>query len=475
MEKKPNVILITIDSLRADHLGFKGYRKDISPNIDKLAQESVNFTNAFANGPFTPNSFPSILTSTYAFDYQGIRKIERPRVLISEVFQKQGYITAAFHSNPYLSDFFGYNRGWDFFEDISLPYEIPKKKKEQEESNLTYKVFKNLFKKITLNNFPEIYFRTVYLKYKLKGQKTEPKVRAEFKNQIIKDFIHSIKKEKSPFFAWIHYMDVHAPYISQETRLQKTPFSFLEIAWDSYCRIASEIYFKERSLSKPLMNFGKKYLKKAIVLYDDEIKYTDEKIGEFLDFLKKENIYQDSLICLTADHGDELLEHSGGSHYQKLYNELLHIPLLIKLSQGKDKMPDKINKKVSLIDLAPTICDLVGIEKAPSFKGKNLFKDSNSLIFHQTSSDIKGGRYNVLGVEKLNHCKMACQSENWKYIIDFGNKIEELYNLSNDPREQNNLFPSEPKILFQMRKAIQKFNKENPPFSLLNNKQTKSY
>jgi arylsulfatase A-like enzyme len=111
MKKKPNIILITVDSLRADHLGYMGYGKGISPNIDKLAGESVVFNNAFAVGPVTPHSFPSILTSTYPLDYQGPRKIERPRKLISEVLKEKGFITAAFHSNAYLSNFFGYNRG----------------------------------------------------------------------------------------------------------------------------------------------------------------------------------------------------------------------------------------------------------------------------------------------------------------------------------------------------------------------------
>ena len=289
-------------------------------------------------------------------------------------------------------------------------------------------------------------------------------MRAELINQTVKDFINSTKDDNKPFFIWIHYMDIHVPYISRENRIRHRPLSFLELTCSNFEYIASHSYSKKGKLPKSLLRFGKKYLKETINLYDQEINYLDGEIGDLIKFLKRERLYDESVICLTADHGDEFLEHNGGSHSQKLYNELLHIPLLIKNS-AQDKT-ETINKKVSLIDLSPTLCDLAKLNKPLTFKGKNLFGDLKPLIFHQTSSKKKGIKYYVFGFDRLEQCKIGCQSEEWKYIIDYGNNIEELYNLSSDPQEQNNIVQLEPKVASRMKQAIQEFIKNNPPFSL---------
>ena len=466
--KNKNVILITVDALRANHLGYMGYPKQISPNIDLLAKKSAVFTNAYATGPVTPHSFPGILTSTYPFDYQGPRNIEKPRTLISEVFKENGFTTAAFHSNSYLSNFFGYNQGWNFFEDMTIPSEEPEKPEEYRKRGLIFSRFlKELFKKVVPRLSPELFFWIIYLKYKLGNPGRNLKVRAELINQTVKDFIDSTKDDNKPFFIWIHYMDIHTPYISQENRIHHRPLSFLELTCSNFEYIASYSYFKKRKLPKSLLRFGEKYLKETINLYDQEIEYLDGEIGDLIKFLKREKLYDESVICLTADHGDEFLEHKGGSHSQKLYNELLHIPLLIK-GASQDKT-ERIDKKVSLIDLSPTLCDLAKLNKPSAFKGKNLFADSKPLIFHQTSSEKKGVKYYVFGFDRLEQCKIGCQSEEWKYIIDYGNNIEELYNLSSDPQEQNNVVQLEPKVATQMKRTIQEFNKNNPPFSLSGN------
>jgi len=159
-------------------------------------------------------------------------------------------------------------------------------------------------------------------------------------------------------------------------------------------------------------------------------------------------------------------------HNIQLYNEVLAIPLLIKLpgsNSDESKNGIIIKKKVSLIDLAPTLCDLAGVEKPPSFKGKNLFdklsdKEEN-LIFHQSAfSEKEGLRWYI---ERLDQCRVACQSDNWKYILDHGTGKEEFYNLSEDPGEQKNLSESNLEILSQMRNKIQEFERKNPPLSKL--------
>ena len=144
-----------------------------------------------------------------------------------------------------------------------------------------------------------------------------------------------------------------------------------------------------------------------------------------------------------------------------------NVPLIIKLTKKEGK---KINKKVSLIDLAPTLCRLINIDPPPSFKGKNLFESPTFPIFHQVAPNITDNQVNQNQLLKeLNQYKIAYQSEEWKYIFDNLTSSEELYYLSEDPKEKNNLANQETKIIYRMREKIKEFEKENPPLSLLKN------
>lgn len=456
--KKPNIILITIDALRADHLGFMGYQKNVSPNLDALAKESTVFTNAFVVGPNTLPSFAGLLTSTYPLDYQGLKRIAKPRVLISEALKEVGYITFALHSNPYLSSFFGYNRGWDYFEDLESPNPTPIDYPRA--VSFLPKLFRKVIKELTFSTFPGAYYGLRYLgaKYFKLGLK-EPSIavklrnKGEFLNQIIKDFIYSIQDEESPFFLWAHYMDVHGPYLPRECYFQNKSYTTLDFLREQRFPQHADSFPKKRALQKYMQN----HLKRGVELYDYGVEYVDYQLGELINFLKNENLYNESIICITADHGDEFLEHKGGGHGSRLYNELLHVPLLIKIPKGK---PESIEKKVSLIDLSPTLFDLIGIKKPTVFKGKNLFENQSSLIFHQ---DISENCEEIMYPDKLSQCQIGCQSRGWKYILDHGTQKEELYNLLEDPKEQNNIAQKQPQILQQMREKIKQFEKDNPP------------
>ena len=460
MAEKPNIILITVDSLRADHLGFMGYEKNVSPNMDELAKESVVFTNAYATGPATPYSFPSIMTSSYPLDYQGLKKIERPRVLISEVLKKQGFVTAAFHSNGFLSGFFGYDRGWDFFEDIAFSRVLQKLKVSK------IKIFaKTLVKKVLLVSFPELFLLMQYKRYKKRSSSFYDKLKykASYLNQIAENFIDSLE-ERKPFFVWIHYMDVHFPYLPLDSYLNNKIPSFRQFVSSEPDIISYVSAFPYKITLKGL---ARGHLQERKDLYDQGIKYFDQELKNFLNFLKERNIYENSVILLTADHGDEFLEHGRGNHSAPhLYNELLHVPLLAKVPGRGHEI---IKEQVSLIDLAPTICDVLGVERDSSFKGENLFQRSDSPVFGQTGFEKKQGKGGPFAnISNVRQSKISCQFRGWKYILDHHDGREELYNLSEDPKEQNNLSEKNREALLKMRKMIRDFEEKNPPFSLVN-------
>ena len=417
-----NVILITVDSLRADCLKQ-------ALNINSLAKQSCVFDNAFSTGPVSSHSFISILTSTYPLDFTGPKKIEEPRVLLQQVFKKQGFTTAAFHSANYLRNYFSFE--WDVFNKIGS-----KAKK--------MRAFKNpfrIFERIFLNTLPSFVFRTRYLLHKMGVVDIRPGLKAADLNKQIKEFI---KDRKRPFFLWVHYIDVHEPYLPYDVYFKNRKLCYKELVG----------YYFSKTKNK---RFLKKHVKEAENLYQDGIRYLDKELGDLFDFFKKENIWSDSVIVFTSDHGDDFLGH-GISHYEGLYNDLLHVPLIFKIP---GKKPERIKKKVSLIDLAPTICDLAGIKKSPSFKGRNLFAESREIIFHQTGKNLSGEeRDSFVDINDITQCKIACQTNSFKYILDFNNKKEELYNLLADPGEKNNI--SDINTLKTMRKNIKWFKKQNP-------------
>lgn len=241
-------------------------------------------------------------------------------------------------------------------------------------------------------------------------------------------------------------MDVHGPYLPYLTYVNDKPLSYQETVVKSFPSFLQSCFF--RKIAK---RFIRKYLKKTIGLYDQGIEYADEKIGELLDFLRAEDIFQNSIICFCGDHGDEFMEHNESSHNNKLYNELLHVPLLIR---ALGVMPQRIDKKVSLIDLPPTFCSLAGIGISRSFKGKNLFSPQSTEVFHQAISPKVRGIKHDADIKDAKYTMVGYQSNDWKYILDHATSKEELYCLKNDQGEKVNVAKLRPEIISAMRKKL---------------------
>jgi arylsulfatase A-like enzyme len=453
MDKKPNVILITVDSLRADRL-----RKEINPNIDALASQGAVFSNALAVGPHSPYSFPVIFTSTYPLDYHGPMVIDRPRVFLSEVLKSNGYATALFHSTVRLSGFFGYDRGWDYFKNLENPSYRGFKKKGGKVNKKIKTVLRGYSFRAGLfwaNIFPSSFFFLRYLAYRLTKKMKNPNVPASSLNEAAKDFI-KLNKD-APIFLHMHYMDVHGPFFPYDYYTKGKTLSYSEFK-------AKSIAAFSFSDSSPLLKrFIKKNIKKTFELYDDGIKYLDGEVGDFFNFLKQENIWDNSVVIFTADHGEEMWDHGEPAHGKSLYNELLKVPLIVRVP---DKKPEIIDKKVSLLALAPTICDLAKVKRDPSFKGGNLFKNVRKIFFHQTAYNENKKVFRDVDIDSETQCFFACQTDKYKYIMKGDFKAEELYDLENDPKEKNNIAGEEKEVLLEMREAIQEFKKKNPVLSI---------
>lgn len=418
-----NVILITIDSLRADHMGSMGYVKKLTPYLDKIADEGVLFTNAFSYGSTTFTSVPPLLTSSPFISYYHFHEfhktinksmnihdsLERYKKLIIKHFEsnvtiagalrEHGYETAAFNSNPYLSRYYGYGKDFSHFDDSFVEYNFGKRMREKVKVALMSTKLENLAKRL----------------YFLVCRNNIPYERAETINKKAISWLAAKKPEN--FFMWLHYMDTHAPY--------KPPKQFRpEISSLKMSDLGRKILCKE--------DISNGELNQLIELYDGGIKYVDHSIKCLLDDLKDLMLLEDTIIIITADHGEEFKEHGDFLHVEtKLYEELIHIPLII-YNSGHCAT---INETVSHIDIAPTILEMLNLPKVKTFKGNSLI----SILNGEARSGVISEGIGSQSIGDDLKLIISYRTKKWKYILNKMKDENELYNLEENPNEMENL------------------------------------
>lgn len=377
-----NVVLLTIDTLRKDVLGCYSSGLNLTPNLDELAGKSIVYTNHVSAGPYTQASFPAILTSSYFLEFGEPKKLSDRRTVISEVISRGGFTTAAFHSNPYISGYFGWNRGWDEFYD-SMKDEV---------------------------------------------SQTVPYIKGNIVNQKAADWLEQYTKPEhyKPFFLWIHYMDVHEPYVPLPKYIEKidssidlTPQQMMEL-------------FKKTLLPRDTSSPEKVELLKK--LYQAHISEVDDYAGQLITILEKLGLGQNTVLIITTDHGDEFGEHGGLSHDGKFYSELINVPLMIfDPQQSQAQVIDTI---VSGVDIAPTICSLFGLAGADSWHGRSLlpvdkyeskgaFGEAVGKLAHKIQPTDRPIHFYQEETLRISH---RTEGDSWQ-----------LYDLQNDPAEKNNI------------------------------------
>lgn len=453
------VILITVDSLRQDHLGCYGYGKNTSPNMDRLAERSVIFEQAITNAPYTKASFKSIMTSTYPFSLGGYHTIKH-RVRIAQVLKQSGYDTAAFPTIPLLSASSGYACGFDSFED---PF------KEPAEAILGTKIWEGLLellnyldRKFRFDAFVKTFklysfYKRLYNAFCPFPRQNIPHARGNLVTQAVISTLTNNKDRR--LFIWAHYMDVHHPYspplqIPDEYLNQIPPREVVKLNWKLYSLIV------EPRKEGGKMAITQAELEKLIKLYDGEIKYVDEQIGSLLDELMETGLLEDTLIIITADHGEEFWEHGslghiGSNFHTHMYDELLRVPLLISHPQLNRHL---IKEQVSLLDIAPTIVDMLGLPQIKEFQGTTLLplinreeKREGAVISEASAFNRDKGTTEFIPADDTRI--VSYRTQDWKYIYNEG-KPDELYSLKQDPGEQQNLIDKEKELAEEFKSRI---------------------
>ena len=401
-----NVILLTIDTLRRDALGC--YGGGLTPFLDSIQNHCIQFNQAHSTGPYTQAAFLAILTSSYYLEHGKQKMLSKKRTLISEVLRRTGIATAAFHSNPYLSAYFGWNRGWDVFYD-SMEDELDE--------------------------------RTPYIKAHEINRKVDTWLSS-----------HAQKGTHKPFFLWVHYMDVHEPYIPQSRYIDFVD-STIQITEEEMFRLFKEVVLK-RDVSD---RRGVQVLRK---LYDAHVREVDDAIKELFGILEKWKVLEESWVILATDHGDEFGEHGGLSHDGKMYSELVHVPLILfDPTSEKGEFSDLL---VSTIDIPPTILYLFGLPQINRFQGHSLLPLKDYPV-----RGVFGEAMDKLGSHERGEDKEIhyYQEGDFKIIYRERDDSWELYDLKDDPREANNIVEASPQaeaMKQKVRPRVRRFQEKSP-------------
>jgi arylsulfatase len=310
---KPNIILISLDTLRADRLHCYGYERETSPAIDAFAAEGYLFKDVLSQYPTTPQSHASLLTSRYYATLSASMIREQPFPVMAEILKDAGYVTAGFVDGGYMKKAFGYgfDRGFDLYDDEGPPVEAGKELAWLGISHINEKVF-------------------AWLE----------------------------KERKEPFFLLFHCYDIHCPYTPPEPY-----FSRYTADYTGRLEVAGKCgsYFNSQNLNDVDYRF-------LSDLYDGGVAYTDHELGKFFRRLKALDLYRDALIILCSDHGESLGENGYVGH-NRLKRHQLRVPLIIKLPGGGS---GRTATPVRLLDILPTLIDYLGLTAPPGLEGASL-------------------------------------------------------------------------------------------------------
>lgn len=416
-----NIVLITVDSLREDHVGYHGYPEDTTPTIDKLANGGADFSNAFAHACSTRPSFPSILTSVYARMYGGYERVSEEQTVIAEPLSEAGYETAAFHSNLYLSADFGYDAGFDQFFDSKADADPSLIDRIKDTVRSTLDEDGLLFR--SLSNFIQTTEQQVGLSF---GLAYVPA--AELTDMAI-EWVW--ERAATDNFLWIHYMDVHHPYVPPAE--YQRPFREDPISQRRAIKLRRKMIESPESITD-------KEIDDLVNLYDAEIRYTDAQIRRLLKAIDDQ--WAETTVVLTADHGEEFHDHGGFSHSATFYDEVMNVPLVVD-GPGIGGTYDEL---IGLIDLAPTLLDYADLPIPDTYRGNSLralFQDGD------WSREIVIGDWMDLGSWEE---RLAVRTSGWKYIISQSSK--ELYDLTSDPGEQENVVEEHPAVVDELEAVL---------------------
>lgn len=410
----PNVILITLDTVRADHVSVYGYARDTTPNLRRLAEESTVYLNAIAAGDMTLSSHASLFTGLYVswhdahFDpaYPAGRPLAPGHRTLAELLGDKGFDTIGAISNyPFLGQGFGLDRGFQYY-DQRVP--VP-------------------FLGSVMQFFIRQRVRNLLIRWSDPASFALEFRRAEDVNASALSAIDQ-RTAGRPLFGFLNYMDAHWPYLPPIRFRTLYPGYRRQVAMAYWPRIAAQVM----SLIRPLRESERQH---CLSQYDAGIAYEDWAIGELVRELKTRGLYDNTLLIIAADHGEAFGEKALLGHGVSVYQNQVHVPLIIKYPHQTAK--DVVRENVSLVDIVPTVFDVLRLEAPKGIQGISLLKLPGDRP-REIISESFIRRSMLIRNPRLRPMEKALFLGPLKLIESSGGKLE-LYDLSADPNEERNL------------------------------------
>ncbi len=376
-----NILLICLDTLRPDHQGCYGYKKNVSPNIDRLAEKGLVFTRCFSQSSWTMPSIAALLSGKYprtavenlevSPDSRSPLRLKDNLKTLSMILEENGYRTAAFTGNGWIHHKFGFDRGFEQYAHSEEPGS-----------------FKN----------------------EGSAEKT------------VEDTLAWIEANRSgKWFVFFHTYEIHSPYIRNTFTADPSDGKAAE----------------------------------TIARYDSGIKYTDEQLGKLFTYLEHSSLIENTIIIITSDHGERFYNYKSGEvsdprsgvHGISMHDEEIHVPLII-IPPEPEKFPAAGNSLVRVIDIFPTILDMLDLKNVENLDGKSLFQPGEKqdpYAFTESILDKKALMYSIR-TDKYKLVK--------RILKNTGEITYYLYDLKNDPKEKHNIFSTENSEIEGLKKIM---------------------
>jgi len=442
--KRPNILMVTIDSGRYDRLGVHGYPSATTPNLDALAAESVDYANANAPAGWTRPAMSAIFTGLfpYSFGFEDSLFPDEKHTLLAERLRRAGYDTILLSNNPYVSAASGLDRGF---------------------GTVHYLNRRNLFRAVR----PAALARQLVPMARVRlNRRLTLKVTTDIVAREARRLIHRREPGGAPFFMYVH-LEVHHPYLSDRRYLRR----FLDPDIDEQTVRELEVIQRRDPAVTDVVRTDftaekrDRYVRTMRAMYDASYFKADEQVGWLLGALRSRNLWADTAAVITADHGECLGEHGMTGHGLFPYEQSMRVPLLIKYPQGV-KPSGVDDGLVSTIDIGPTLCALAGADypadqrlgmslldserhKLVSWERHNF--ESGFEYFKERHPHVDWDRYHlgyVVGVKDGRH-KFVWTSCGQRFLFD----------LQSDPREETDLAKSEPELLARFERRFAEWRK----------------
>ncbi len=423
--ERPNVIVISLDTLRADRLGAYGSSRNLAPELDRLAAAGTLFERAYSQYPNTLGSHATMFTGRYPTEHGvgpgSLPKIADSHQTLAEVFTEHGYYTAAFTENAYVGSGFGYDKGFQRYSDG--PDRAPS------------------------GRFPG-----------------EARVTFGAGARWLE------RRPAAPFLLFLHTYEVHTPYTPSRELVDEMTERF-----NPGYEVASDVYgvngkYSHEPLKEIAYNRGKLKLRptdirQIEVLYDSEVRVLDEQVGILFERLRELELLESTYIVLTSDHGDAFNEHRFLGHGEQLNTETMHVPLVF-LAPGRVEAARRIAEPVGLIDIAPTLAELAGIHGA--YDGVQGVSLANVVlgksdpeprpVFSELDARMASCEVQESGAfKRCPYAAVALRDTEYTYIESAAEGTRELYDVATDPGELHDLSADLPQVVERYAAEVARF------------------